>query len=143
MIKKLFNLNLFEIKYLVSALFYLPIIGLKVKKTGFRKTKDMIENKYPSTIDTVANVPANINVKAAQIGSMVCIAARWGPYRANCLKRALVIYLFLLRLGSKPKIIIGTKTANSTDFEAHAWVELNDVPIGEMKDVRMQFSVFD
>ena len=77
-------------------------------------------------------------------GALVCavgIAAGHGLYRANCLKRALVTRWLLARRGIDAEVKLGA-TRDTESFQAHAWVELQGVPIGEGEGLEARYAAF-
>jgi hypothetical protein len=65
---------------------------------------------------------------AAAIARAVRIAATYGPYRATCLPRALVLWTLLRRRRLHGELTIGVRK-NQSGVEAHAWVMLNGIPL--------------
>jgi hypothetical protein len=142
MLKKILQLSSVEVKYFFIAVFFLPVMAGCIHIWGVKKTKSKIEQHYYKNF-TSQNVN-NRNIREArQIGRMVCVAARWSIYRANCLKRALLIWTLLLRAGIQSTLVFGAKKENFNNLDAHAWVEINGEPIGESPNVREHYSVFE
>ncbi len=123
------------------SLFLLPLVAVALHYWGMQKTKTRIKEKFSKKISPEYTDSQGLS-QAHQIGNMVAIAARYGFYKASCLKRSLLIWFFLSRLGIASTIIIGAQKDNSHDISAHAWVECNGVPVGEEQNVRENFSVF-
>jgi Transglutaminase-like superfamily len=67
---------------------------------------------------------------AAAIARAVRIAASYGPYRATCLPRALVLWTLLRWRRLDGELTIGVRNGQG-GFEAHAWVTLNGVPLDQ------------
>jgi Transglutaminase-like superfamily len=66
----------------------------------------------------------------AAIARAVRIAATYGPYRATCLPRALVLWTLLRRRRLDGVLTIGVRK-NHDGVEAHAWVMLNGVALDQ------------
>jgi len=79
---------------------------------------------------------------AQQTGRLVEWAARYGPYRGNCLSRSLTLWWLLRRQGLESELRIGASTAGGR-FEAHAWIEFQGTVINDRADVRERYGVFD
>jgi hypothetical protein len=62
--------------------------------------------------------------------------------QGNCLERSLVLYRLLGRIGAGPQLIIGvTRTGGAV--AGHAWVSVDDRPVGELvPDDMMPIAVF-
>lgn len=75
---------------------------------------------------------------AQRIARAVNIAARFGFYRANCLKRSLVLCRQLRRYGLQHELVLGA-TLDNGDFSAHAWVEHAGQAINDEPDVGNRF----
>jgi len=78
---------------------------------------------------------------ARRAARAVNIAARYGPYRANCLKRSLVLDRWLHRQGIESQLKLGAGLVEG-DLSAHAWVEHGGVVLNDHKDVGKRFNVF-
>ena len=61
---------------------------------------------------------------------MVRVAASYGPYRAKCLPRSVALWTLLRRHGYDPQLQIGVRNG-VRGFEAHAWVELDGIALGQ------------
>jgi len=75
---------------------------------------------------------------AERTARMVYVAANHGPYRANCLKRSLVIWGLLRRRGIPAELRIGVNNGEKI-FQAHAWVESMGVVLAEPAGVNPAF----
>ncbi len=75
-------------------------------------------------------------------GRVVAIAARYAPYRGNCLSRSLTLWWLLLGQGIQTDLRIGV-TWPPGQFEAHAWIEYQGVVINDRQDVGRRYSAFD
>ena len=62
------------------------------------------------------------------------------PRRARCLSRSIVLRAALRRRGIDAELRIGVR--KETQFEAHAWVEVDGIPAGEPEDVRVMYATF-
>jgi hypothetical protein len=62
-----------------------------------------------------------------RLGRAVERTLRLVPFDSRCLTRSLVLIEMLARRGTHADLVLGVTDAR--DFEAHAWVELGDVPL--------------
>ena len=70
---------------------------------------------------------------------MVRVAAQRGLYRAKCLDQSLVLCWLLRRQGIDARIVFGARKEDE-QMHAHAWVEVEGMPVGEEDDVHQRFS---
>jgi hypothetical protein len=63
---------------------------------------------------------------------LVSIAGRYSPFRATCLKEALVLSILLGRLGIATQLRIGVARREGK-FKAHAWLEQSGQAISGMQ----------
>jgi hypothetical protein len=61
----------------------------------------------------------------------------------TCLGRSQLIWLVLSLGGRRPVIRVGVGAGLGAGSMAHAWVELNDVPVADANDVAVQHPPFD
>jgi len=73
---------------------------------------------------------------------LVRIAAEHGLYRAKCLEQSLVLRWLLQRQGIDARIVFGARREDA-QMQAHAWVEVNGVPLSEDNGVYQDFSPLD
>lgn len=69
----------------------------------------------------------------------VVMAAAFYPRRALCLEQSLALYVLLRRRGIDAALRLGVQTI---PFSAHAWVEVNGVPVNEKQGHIEQLSIF-
>ena len=75
-----------------------------------------------------------------RISWLVERAACHCPWPATCLRRSLLLWAFLLRSGVASELRLGFRNPDG-QFEAHAWVEWNGVPLNDAPDVRSRYVV--
>jgi hypothetical protein len=73
---------------------------------------------------------------------MVRLAARYGPYRATCLNQSMATLWLLQQQGITCDVRIGVRR-ESSQFEAHAWVEHQGEALNEGPDIHQRFVPFD
>ncbi len=96
----------------------------------------MAEFELPSVseIDNQASVK-----KAQRHAELTAIAARHGLYKANCLHQSIALCWLLRKQGLFSQIRIGV-LPNTKPLQAHAWVELDGLALGQTVD---QYKAFD
>ena len=127
MIKKrlgqLKNLSLLEWRLLVTSVILLPLTALGLHFFGLRRTQQYMENIFP--VPAKASLMTNQRLQDGQtVARMVSVAANHSIYRANCLKKSLVIYWLLRHYGITADLRIGVKKEDC-NLNAHSWVEIN------------------
>jgi hypothetical protein len=123
-------LSLDEQRLLATAVVLLPAVAAANRTLGFRRVQAHLAHpgwrrlRRPATVE----VPRVVEV--------VELAARRGPWRANCLQRSMVLWWALRRRGVDSAICFGVRPAGqgrTPDF--HAWVELDGEVINDVPDV--------
>lgn len=114
---------------LLQFAFLLPITWIGLRVLGFARMRRFCESALPSS----PNLPVlehNVHLAQAQrYAALAAIAARHGLYSANCLHQSLPLCWLLRRKGLPAQLKIGVKP-NMRDFQAHAWVEVEEgVPL--------------
>ena len=61
---------------------------------------------------------------------------------SNCFSTSILLWFILKKQGLAPSIIIGAKKEKGI-FKAHAWVEINQIPINENLKTKNTFKTFD
>ncbi len=102
--------------------------GLRV--FGFNRARHWAEFALPAT--TMPLCAADLQ-RGEQSARLARIAARNGLYKANCLHESLALCRMLRSQGLPALIRIGVKP-RTEPFQAHAWVELDNVPLGQTVD---------
>jgi hypothetical protein len=79
----------------------------------------------------------------ARVDQIVCFA--WWSCRVtaglgdgNCLERALMLYRFLAAASAHPSLVVGF-ARESDDLRGHAWVTVDEMPVGESVQSLAQF----
>ncbi len=117
---KLASLNTDEWRILFAAAWLLPATALSLRVFGYRRTRAWMDRHVSSN----RSEPANAALEATRVARLVSVAAHRGPYRANCLRQALVAWWLLGRRGVATNLVIGVRK-DAQGFAAHAWVERN------------------
>lgn len=136
--KKLAKLSFSDWRALLLALVALPLIALSLRTKGYKWTRQRL---HPNTTATESPPAIDQLVLAQSISRMVFLAAIYGPYRANCLKKSLTTWWLLGRRGIPSTLKIGVNKQDG-DFNAHAWVEYQGHVLLDTADVGERFSAF-
>jgi hypothetical protein len=117
-----------EWRWLCWSLALLPAAALSIRRSGWIATMERV--RAVSGRDGKQS-----SVDPAALARMVRVAATYGPFRAKCLPRSLVLWALLRRHGFDPELKIGVRNGER-GFEAHAWVELEGVALDQHADDR-------
>jgi hypothetical protein len=79
---------------------------------------------------------------ARQIGNIVRVAARRCIFQADCLEQSLALWYLLKRAGIESQLRLGSRFYGN-QFEAHAWVEVQEQIVSEKLDPRLRYVAFD
>jgi hypothetical protein len=111
----------------VRLFFLLPAVWLRIRLSGFHKARRAAELELPSGPVQPEQAPMDFAQRCAQL---TAIAARHGLYQANCLHQSLALCRLLREKGLPARLRVGVRK-NAQPFQAHAWIELEGIPLGQ------------
>jgi hypothetical protein len=88
---------------------------------------------------TAADSAGDDETLVTETARRVSVAAAFYPRRARCLEQSLALCLLLRRRGVAAEFRLG---AQPRPFHAHAWVEVNGVPVAEQGDLPQNMTAF-
>jgi hypothetical protein len=112
----------------------LPLVKWHIRLRGFQRTCRRMGIDSFHLSNTVTGDPCSPHLKRAfHIQGAVKEAGRYWPGKhRNCLERALLTCLLIQHLDIPCRVQIGIQSPSTDQKEiAHAWVEINGVPVGE------------
>ena len=115
-----------------------PVVWMSLRAFGLPRTLAWAVAPRPSEQTNDSRVSTK-----ASLGRLVNIAARYGPIRAACLVRSLVLIRILSGRGATGTLQIGVRKGSSTQLDAHAWVEYEGIPVNDHPNVARDFAIFD
>ncbi|MFM8469511.1 MAG: lasso peptide biosynthesis B2 protein [Limisphaerales bacterium] len=118
-----------------SALLLLPLVDIGLRLSAWQRCQQSAERWAKAGPVAGRHYPP-----PRRIAWLVERAARHCPWPATCLRRSLLLWAFLLRSGVASELRLGFRNADGK-FEAHAWVELDGVPLNDAPDVRSRYAV--
>lgn len=121
-----------EQRWLLAAIFRLPLIRLSLLLRGYQRSRARLEARYPPAGTRRAG--ADDLARAQRLAQLTAIAGRRGLVTATCLPQALLLYAALRRQGLAPELQIGVRKDGAA-LDAHAWVELEGVALGQSEVV--------
>lgn len=129
----------------LAALVLLPASALALRRFGLGRVQAALVRWAPHPVPRPA---AQSLDEARRTAWVVEVAARRGPWPANCLQRSVVLWWFLARRGLAGDLRIGVRRrpggppgSDSLDF--HAWVEHEGVVLNDVPHIRSRFATFD
>jgi hypothetical protein len=124
---------------LVLAVFGLPLNALGVRAVGLRRWMLVLARAWRPR----AGESGEAELKRAwATAQLLAMAVRRAPYRGNCLSRSLTLWWLLLGQGIRTELRIGVNRP-AGQFEAHAWIEYQDVVLNDRQDVAQRFTMFE
>jgi hypothetical protein len=121
----------------------LIVTWLGLRLAGFRRWKAILEilARTKSAPNSAAEGEARI-ATGREASRMAAAAARYLPFRTNCLEQSLVLWWLLRRRGITAELKIGARKEASR-FEAHAWVEFEGGVPGGASEEHLHFVPFE
>jgi hypothetical protein len=116
---------------LIRLTLLLPIVGAGLRLFGFNWMRQFAECGHRHCAVAKPTLPPGQSSQsyAQRCAELAAVAARHGIYRARCLPQALALCWLLQQKHLPARICIGTKP-QTKPFMAHAWVELDKMPLG-------------
>jgi len=119
-----------------AAVALLPAVQMSLRFRGFKRTAAQL-----ATCSQRSALPAGPDT-ARPIADAVTLVAGRRLVGAPCLARSLVVWFLLRRRGIDAVLVIGAGATNDGVLPAHAWVEVDDVPVNDLSDVRDRYGSF-
>jgi hypothetical protein len=125
---------------LIQAAILMPLVSVSLRMLGWQCLMKLLARLGQSNKEVQ---PRQQTLDQAQrVAYVTHAAASHGLIRATCLERSMVLWWLLLRQGIKSQLVLAGRTEQST-FQAHAWVEYENVVLNDRPDVRQDFNVFE
>jgi hypothetical protein len=98
-----------------------------------------------SLLSARSNRPAATTdlVMANQVATAVAMVSRRRIVGGSCLPRSLTTWFLLRRRGVDAVVVLGADMSTSDGLPAHAWVEVDGIPLNEAADVAERFGRFE
>ena len=125
----------------------LPLAAVALRRWGLQRVQGQLARWTGRAASTSAVTAASVD-DARRLAWVVSLAARFGPWPANCLQRSLVLWWFLARRGVPSEIRIGVRRrpgspSGRASLDFHAWVESHGEVINDRRGIRRRFATFD
>ena len=130
---------LFSIGGLIGVGLLLPVAGFGRSLAWLRRSSAAAGSRQPS---------AGALDWARRRAYLVSVAARFGPYRATCLRRSLLLWWVVRRHGLDPRLCLGVRpepesAPGNSELLAHAWIELGDEVLNDRAEIAQSYAAFD
>lgn len=129
-IRKYFALTPVERALVRRSLVLLPVVTLLLRACGMERTCMWLRRLAPPA----AGVPLSPDKTAFLVGAAA------SNLRTRCLPRSLVLLHFLRAHGSRAEVRLGVAKLADGSLSAHAWVELDGVPLNDGPDVAERYA---
>ena len=126
-----------EKRALVALSAHLHLIWVRLRVTRFDHLHHWHERHLNGDAKPMPHGCSDLDF-ARRSAELIEICARHGLYHANCLHQSLVLCAWLRRYGLAPELRVGI-TPDAGPFQAHAWVELNQVLLNRNPDGYLPF----
>lgn len=114
----------------------LPTIRLLLRRRGLQATASWLAIR-----SDVAAQPPDTD-RCNRMAKSVSLVSNRPLIGASCLPRSLTIWFLLRRQGVDADIVIGAGPSQNDELPAHAWVEVDGVPLNEPVDNRDRLGSF-
>jgi transglutaminase-like putative cysteine protease len=133
---RLRSLDRAQWRVLLASVVLVPSVQLALRARGFGWTAQRLA-AWSDAKRGDAWIP-----EARAAAEAVAIVAGRRVVGARCLGRSLVLWFLLRRRGVDARIVVGARAAEAGALPAHAWVEVEGVPVNDAEDVRDQHGSF-
>ena len=133
-LKRVLKLSPDELAILAQAAICMPIVRLALRFISVARLNAMATRSRRQLF--------RVDAKPKDLARLVSIAADHGIYRARCLEKSLVLRWLLARRGIDGQVVFGACKAEDA-MQAHAWIEVNGVPLNEDGGAHLDFARFE
>lgn len=119
----------------------LPLLNLALVGFSLRRVQRLLGKITPLPTQTPLIPTAQAIQTAQQLARLVSIAAYYGPYRATCLRQALMLWWLLRWHDIDGQVRIGIQKVDEA-MQAHAWVEVAGYPLQQSQQLYQTYAVF-
>lgn len=130
-----------ERRIVLEAAAALPATWIAMRVAGLNVCKAALTRPLPAASSTGANVAGTL-ATAQKVAQLEAATARRLFFRSTCLEQSLVLCWMLRRRGMNPVLRVGARK-QAEHLEAHAWVEIDGIPLGDDAGQHAQFVPFE
>lgn len=134
-IRRLQTMNSQQLWILVQATILLPVTVVALKLFSFNRISQVLSRRSPVTSNNQDNLAT-----AQMTASLVYRVANKLPIYSTCLVRSLVLSYILQSQHILNEIVIGVQKSPESAFTAHAWVQVDEIPLQQSSDVEAEYT---
>lgn len=135
-LRRVASLSVREWAWVAQATVLVPAVAVSLRRVGFVPTARWLGDHSDG------RATRHDTAVATAMGGAVNLVAARKVIGALCLGRSLVLWFMLRRRGFDAELVIGAEPVRAGVLPAHAWVELDGVPVNDAADVRDRFGSF-
>ena len=124
----------------IKALALMPAISLALRFAGFVRVVRWLKLRHGES--RLVNDRSAQLVRARHLSGIVEKIVRHGVGDRSCLRSSLALWYLLGVEGIAAEVRIGVKREPIAPFEAHAWVEVQGLPLNDAPDIGDRFKPF-
>jgi len=125
-----------------QTLILLPAVGLLLRVLGFWRSYKFLKRISQFHLRRSGKFDQPLS-EAIRIGNIVgSTNKKISLYLATCLPESLTLWYILRRKGLDANLCLGARTVTG-EFEAHAWVEFDQVVLNDDQDINIRYEPFD
>ncbi len=129
-------LNVMQWRAMAASLVLVPAVEIALHRRGFLSTA-----RYLGKRSDRPSVAPDLEA-SRRLSEAVAIIAGRRVVGAPCLSRSLVVWFLLRRHGIDAEVVIGAEPPAGGVLPAHAWVEVDGVPVNDVPTVRDRYGSF-
>lgn len=120
---------------MIRCVLLLLAADVSLRTAGLRRTARWAERLAGDSTVASASHPDALHAAASRLA----VAAAFYPRRALCLEQSIALFVLLRQRGAPARLRLGVRPL---PFLAHAWVEVDGVPVNEQPDAIAQLVPF-
>ena len=120
----------------LSSCVLLPATRMTLRRCGLQGAVRLLAARSHRS-EEAANL-----VIAARVAKAVAMVSNRPIVGGTCLPRSLTTWFLLRRRGIDAVVVLGADISNIDGLPAHAWVEVDGIPLNEAADIRERFGSF-
>ena len=129
------TMDLQQLWILAQATILLPVTVIALKLISFNRISQVLSRRSSVTSNNRDNLTT-----AKMTASLVYRVANNLPVHSTCLARSVVLSYILQSQNIPSEIVIGVQKSPDLAFSAHAWVQVDEIPLQQSSDVGAEYT---